>query len=124
MLILILLIKINARLIDGWLGIIIGSKIYYKFTSVDSNQFEEKFSSLLKEINSYTHHQHQQEREQQIGIKIYLILLSTFFLLLIIYFRHTYIYIFYLIRMYKHFSSLRIHFIMIISTHKYVCNVK
>ena len=35
----------------GWLGIIIGSKIYYKF-DIDL-RFEQTFASMLKEINSY-----------------------------------------------------------------------
>jgi len=38
----------------GWLGIIIGSKIYYKFCG-DQLSFDQKFPSLLKEINSYVY---------------------------------------------------------------------
>ena len=91
----------NLTNLDGWLGIIIGSKIYYKFT--DPNQFEAKFSSLLKEINSYTHDSQQAIQTHKnidskkpcnlkLGIKIYLILLSTYFhdYVIIIYLRHTY----------------------------------
>lgn len=39
----------------GWLGIIIGAKIYYKFLPTDSDlKFSQSFASMLKEINSYT----------------------------------------------------------------------
>jgi hypothetical protein len=36
----------------GWLGVLIGGKIYYKFAG-SKQSFEQTFSSMLKEINRY-----------------------------------------------------------------------
>jgi hypothetical protein len=38
----------------GWLSIIIGEKLYYKFAGAEKKQFEHIFYNLMKEINRYS----------------------------------------------------------------------